>query len=164
MYRYAECVYRHHNHNRMFPQPNPQAVSFSLPRHLDYHKPLSAPLLAVACPTNSVGTPPSCVCDTGYSGPITPAPAGYTGTCTSETGRGNIRWLHSMTDIPVANIEADSVRCIIALTMHMPCLIAHMTHTHTQSTIIIQMSTYGSLNPRPRAYSFYIFLYLQMSK
>ena len=39
---------------------------------------------AVACPTNSVGTPPSCGCSDGYSGTITPVAAGYTGSCTGD--------------------------------------------------------------------------------
>ena len=36
---------------------------------------------AVPCPVNSAGTPPSCSCDSGYSGTISAAAAGYTGTC-----------------------------------------------------------------------------------
>ena len=68
-----------------------------------YHNspPSADPFKVVACPANSAGTPPSCACDAGYSVTITPATAGYSGSCTSENThrQGTHLWIVGMNGI-----------------------------------------------------------------
>ena len=46
--------------------------------------PFASCLEAVDCPAFSGGTPPSCTCNSGYSGTVVAVAAGYTSTCAGE--------------------------------------------------------------------------------